>query len=41
LIFVYPVEQVIRIRNGERGYDALTYDGDIDTRAEVELAAAD
>jgi nitrogen regulatory protein P-II 1 len=41
LIFVYPVEEVIRIRNGERGHDALAYDGDIDTRAEVELAAAD
>src|SRR6185503_20081306 len=41
LIFVYPVEEVIRIRTGERGHDALTYEGDIDTRQEVELAAAD
>jgi nitrogen regulatory protein P-II 1 len=41
LIFVYPVEEVIRIRNGECGHDALAYDGDIDTRTEVELAAAD
>lgn len=41
IIFVYPVEEVIRIRTGERGHDALTYEGDIDARAEVELAAAD
>lgn len=41
LIFVYPVEEVIRIRTGERGHDALTYEGDIDTRKEMELAAAD
>ncbi len=32
LIFVYPVEDVIRIRTGERGREALTYDGDIDER---------
>ena len=32
LIFVYPVEEVIRIRTGERGRDALTYEDDIDTR---------
>lgn len=32
LIFVYPVEDVIRIRTNERGKDALTYEGDIDTR---------
>ena len=41
LIFVYPVEEVIRIRTGERGHDAITYEGDIDTRQAVELAAAD
>jgi nitrogen regulatory protein P-II 1 len=35
LIFVYPVEDVIRIRTGERGRDALTYEGDIDTRRAV------
>jgi len=34
LIFVYPVEEVIRIRTGERGHDALMYPGDIDTRSE-------
>jgi nitrogen regulatory protein P-II 1 len=32
LIFVYPVEDVIRIRTGERGAQALTYTGDIDDR---------
>jgi nitrogen regulatory protein P-II 1 len=32
LIFVYPVEDVIRIRTGERGREALAYEGDIDTR---------
>src|SRR5687768_17244974 len=41
LIFVYPVEDVIRIRTGERGHDALTYEGDIDMRQEVFLQAAD
>jgi nitrogen regulatory protein P-II 1 len=32
IIFVYPVEDVIRIRTNERGRDALTYPDDIDTR---------
>ena len=32
IIFVYPVDEVIRIRTGERGRQALTYEGDIDTR---------
>jgi nitrogen regulatory protein P-II 1 len=41
IIFVYPVEEVIRIRTGERGHDALTYEGDIDTRQEALLQAAD
>jgi nitrogen regulatory protein P-II 1 len=41
IIFVYPVEQVIRIRTGERGHDALTYEGDIDMRQEVLMDAAD
>jgi nitrogen regulatory protein P-II 1 len=40
IIFVYPVEEVIRIRTGERGHDALTYDGDIDTREEAVLQTA-
>lgn len=41
IIFVYPVEDVIRIRNGERGHDALMYEGDIDMRRDVLLQAAD
>jgi nitrogen regulatory protein P-II 1 len=32
LIFIYPVEDVIRIRTGERGKDALMYPDDIDAR---------
>jgi nitrogen regulatory protein P-II 1 len=32
LIFVYPVDDVIRIRNGERGKEALMYPDDIDAR---------
>jgi nitrogen regulatory protein P-II 1 len=32
IIFVYPVEDVIRIRTHERGRSALQYPGDIDTR---------
>jgi nitrogen regulatory protein P-II 1 len=32
IIFVYPVEDVIRISSGERGHDALTYEDDIDSR---------
>ena len=31
MIFVYPVEDVIRISTGERGHEALMYDGDIDS----------
>lgn len=38
LIFIYPVEDVIRIRTGERGRDALTYPDDIDVRREAEKA---
>jgi nitrogen regulatory protein P-II 1 len=33
LIFVYPVEDVIRIRTGERGREALMYPDDIDVRS--------
>lgn len=33
LIFVYPIQDVIRIRTGERGREALSYKGDIDERA--------
>jgi nitrogen regulatory protein P-II 1 len=32
IIFVYPVEEVIRIRTGERGAQALMYEDDIDAR---------
>jgi nitrogen regulatory protein P-II 1 len=32
VIFIYPVEEVIRIRSGERDRAALAYEGDIDTR---------
>lgn len=32
IIFIYPVEEVIRIRTGERDHEALMYEGDIDTR---------
>ena len=35
MIFVYPVDDVIRISSRERGHDALTYEGDIDTRQKV------
>jgi nitrogen regulatory protein P-II 1 len=35
IIFVYPVEDVIRISSGERGHDALMYEGDIDTRPQT------
>lgn len=34
IIFVLPVEDVIRIRTGERGREALMYEGDIDSRKE-------
>ncbi len=34
VIFIYPVEDVIRIRTGERGRDALKYPGDIDEQRE-------
>ena len=35
LIFIYPVEDVVRIRTGERGADALSYPDDIDERAKA------
>jgi nitrogen regulatory protein P-II 1 len=40
LIFVYPVEEVIRIRTGERGHEALMYPDDIDVRGEVQVEGA-
>lgn len=39
LIFVYPVDEVIRIRTGERGREALKYSGDIDEQREQALQA--
>ncbi len=32
LIFILPVETVVRIRTGERGSEAIVYPGDIDQR---------
>ena len=32
MIFIYPVENVIRISTGEQGREAISYQGDIDTR---------
>ncbi len=32
LIFVYPVDEAIRVRTRERGQDAMVYPGDIDSR---------
>ncbi|HUI69138.1 MAG TPA: P-II family nitrogen regulator [Spirochaetia bacterium] len=32
IIFVYPVQDVVRIRTGERGGEALSYPDDIDAR---------
>jgi nitrogen regulatory protein P-II 1 len=32
VIFISPVENVIRISTGEQGREAITYQGDIDTR---------
>ena len=32
IIFIYPVEDVIRVRTGERGGQALSYPDDIDAR---------
>jgi len=32
MIFIYPVDEVIRIRTGERGHEAIMYENDIDTR---------
>jgi nitrogen regulatory protein P-II 1 len=35
LIFIYPVEDVIRIRTGERNRAALHYNGDIDEKLDL------
>jgi nitrogen regulatory protein P-II 1 len=39
MIFIYPVEEVIRIRTGERGHEAIMYDNDIDTLSPETSAA--
>ncbi len=40
IIFVYPVEEVVRIRTNERGREALMYEGDIDSRGNGRAPAA-
>jgi len=35
IIFIYPVDDVVRIRTGERGREALMYPDDIDARRPV------
>jgi nitrogen regulatory protein P-II 1 len=35
VIFISPVEEVIRISSGERGSEALQYQGDIDSKKPV------
>ena len=32
IIFIYPVDDIVRIRTGERGTEALHYEGDIDSK---------
>ncbi len=32
IIFIYPVDDIYRIRTGERGHDAIMYEDDIDVR---------
>jgi len=39
MIFVTPVDEVIRIRTGERNAEALSYKGDIDARRMVGRAS--
>ena len=36
VIFISPVTNVVRISSGEEGRDAITYQGDIDTRKSTE-----
>jgi nitrogen regulatory protein P-II 1 len=38
IIFIYPVEDVIRIPSGEHGSEALMYESDIDARRMAEVA---
>ena len=36
IIFVYPVEEVTRVRTRERGQGAMMYPGDIDTKKVIQ-----
>jgi nitrogen regulatory protein P-II 1 len=38
LIFIYPVEEVIRVRTRERSQEAMTYPGDIDEKRSSDKA---
>ena len=33
IIFIYPVEDVVRVRTGERGHQAIMYPDDIDSKS--------
>ena len=39
IVFVYPVEEVVRIRTGERGHEAIMYPDDIDTKGKKKAKA--
>jgi len=40
IIFIYPVEDAVRVRTGERGHEAIMYPDDIDARkGPVKVAA--
>ncbi len=40
IIFIYPVDDVVRVRTGERGREALMYPDDIDARTGSPKATA-
>ena len=40
IIFIYPVDDVVRVRTGERGSTALMYPDDIDARTSSATATA-
>lgn len=35
IIFIYPVDEVVRVRTRERGSDAMMYPGDIDSKKAI------